>query len=153
MTSSYRAAGATRDRTPHVTRPFSAINTDEIKMKINKLIPTLYTNEIQKTVDFYVQLLNFQCKSYEPNIGWASLQLDNIEIMVTLPNDHLPFEKPLFTGSFYLKTDIIDKIWGQIKDKVEIAYPIENFEYGMREFAIYDNNGYMIQFGEEINDM
>jgi uncharacterized glyoxalase superfamily protein PhnB len=121
-------------------------------MKVNKLIPTLYTNEIKKTVDFYVQLLSFKCNSIDPDMGWASLQLNNIEIMLALPNDHLPFEKPIFTGSFYLKTDMVDKIWGQIKDKVEIAYPIENFEYGMREFAIYDNNGYMLQFGEEIND-
>jgi hypothetical protein len=29
----------------------------------------------------------------------------------------------------------------------EAYYTIENFEYGMREFAIYDNNGYMLQFG------
>ena len=26
----------------------------------------------------------------------------------------------------------------------------EDFEHGMREFAIYDNNGYMLQFGQEI---
>ena len=24
---------------------------------------------------------------------------------------------------------------------------MEEFHYGMREFAIYDNNGYMLQFG------
>ena len=26
---------------------------------------------------------------------------------------------------------------------------IETFEWGMREFAIYDNNGYVLQFGQE----
>ena len=122
-------------------------------MKVNKLIPTLYTNEIQKTVDFYVQVLSFKCKFIDSDVGWASLQLDEIEIMFALPNDHLPFEKPFFTGSFYLKTDMVDKIWQQVKDKVEIAYPLENFEYGMREFAIYDNNGYMHQFGEELMEI
>jgi hypothetical protein len=34
---------------------------------------------------------------------------------------------------------------------VKIAYPMEDFEYGMREFAIYDNNGYMLQFGAPIH--
>ncbi len=29
-------------------------------------------------------------------------------------------------------------------------YPIENFEYQMREFAIRDVHGYIIQFGQEI---
>jgi len=33
---------------------------------------------------------------------------------------------------------------------VRICYPIETFEYGMREFAIYDNNGYLLQFGEAV---
>jgi hypothetical protein len=27
------------------------------------------------------------------------------------------------------------------KDKARLCYPVENFEYGMREFAVYDNNG------------
>ncbi len=119
-------------------------------MKVDKLIPTLYTNKISETVAFYSQLLNFQCKFFDSDMGWASLHSGKIEIMLALPNDHLPFERPHFTGSFYLKTDMVDKIWERIKDKVEIAYPIENFEYGMREFAIYDNNGYILQFGEEI---
>lgn len=30
------------------------------------------------------------------------------------------------------------------------GYPIENFNYGMREFVIYDNNGYVLQFGEAV---
>jgi hypothetical protein len=30
-------------------------------------------------------------------------------------------------------------------------YPIENFAYQMREFAIRDVNGYIIQFGREID--
>jgi hypothetical protein len=28
----------------------------------------------------------------------------------------------------------------------------KNFFYGMREFAIRDNNGYILQFGQEISD-
>jgi hypothetical protein len=26
-------------------------------------------------------------------------------------------------------------------------YPLEDFDYGMREFAIYDSKGYLFQFG------
>jgi len=37
-----------------------------------------------------------------------------------------------------------------LKDKVEVCYGIENFHYGMREFAIYDNNGYLLQFGQDV---
>jgi len=38
------------------------------------------------------------------------------------------------------------------KQNKTIVYPIENFYYGMREFAIRDNNGYILQFGQEITD-
>jgi hypothetical protein len=34
--------------------------------------------------------------------------------------------------------------------KAGACYPIEDFEYGRREFAIFDNNGYLLQFGQEI---
>jgi len=34
------------------------------------------------------------------------------------------------------------------EEETRVCYPIENFAYGMREFAIYDNNGYLLQFGE-----
>jgi hypothetical protein len=38
-------------------------------------------------------------------------------------------------------------LWAEVKDVAKIAYPLEVFDYGMSEFAIYDNNGYMLQFG------
>jgi hypothetical protein len=34
---------------------------------------------------------------------------------------------------------------------VAIFYPVEDFSYGLREFAIRDNNGYILQFGQEIS--
>lgn len=122
-------------------------------MKLDKLIPMLYTTDLKCTVDFYVQILGFNCKSFEIKMGWASVSNYNIEIMFSLPNDHLQFHKPTFTGSFYFKTEHIDVLWNKIKDKTDIVYPLEKFEYGMMEFAIRDNNGYLLQFGQEINEV
>src|SRR6185503_21212407 len=98
----------------------------------------------------YTDVLGFSCNNYQPGNGWASLQLDNVEIMVALPNDHMPFDKPAFTGSFYFRTDNVDGLWQKLKDMTRVCYEIENFDYGMREFAVYDNNGYLLQFGQEI---
>ena len=78
-------------------------------------------------------------------IGWNAL---NVTIMFALPNEHEPFDAPAFTGSFYINPDDVDAMWERVKDKARICYPIDNFDYGMREFAIYDNNGYLLQFGE-----
>ena len=57
-----------------------------------------------------------------------------------------------FTGSLYINPDDVDALWEQVKDKARVCYPIETFDYGMREFAIYDNNGYLLQFGHETLD-
>ena len=119
-------------------------------MKLNKLTPIIYTTDLQETVDFYVNTLGFTCLANEPNWGWARVQLDNADLMISKPNDHIPFDKPTFTGSFYFDTDNVDNIWNRVKDKLKVCYPIENFEYGMREFAVYDNNGYLLQFGQHI---
>ena len=83
--------------------------------------------------------------------GWASLSRDDTALMLARPNEHIAQEKIGFTGSLYFNTDDVDALWTEIKDKAKICYGIENFFYGMREFAIYDNNGYMQQFGQPVD--
>src|SRR5579862_6891149 len=103
-------------------------------MKLTGLRPMLWTKDLHETVDFYTNILHFKCESVNENWGWASLVKDNVGIMLALPNEHTPFEKPNFTGSFYINTDDIDAVWEELKDKTKICYPIEDFEYRMREF-------------------
>jgi uncharacterized glyoxalase superfamily protein PhnB len=117
-------------------------------MKLNHLVPMLWTNDLDKTVAFYHALLGFECINRME--GWALLRKDSIELMLSLPNAHEPFEKIQFTGSFYFRPDDVGELWRQIKDKATVVYPLEDFDYGMREFAIRDNNGYILQFGQEI---
>lgn len=68
--------------------------------------------------------------------------------MLSLPNDHLAFDSPGFSGSFYFETTDVDEFFLSVKEKVRLCYPLESFDYGMREFAFWDNNGYLLQFGE-----
>ena len=117
-------------------------------MPLRSPVPILYVTDIEKTIRFYCDVLGFRCANrFE---SWASLQRDSAEIMFSLPNEHLPFEKSLFTGSFYFHADDVDALGAQLRDKADVVYPLESFEYGMREFAIRDINGYLLQFGQEI---
>lgn len=111
----------------------------------------LYTKALEPTVEFYTSILGFECEGLDIDAGWASIKKDQVEIMISLPNDHLPFEQPNFTGSFYIKTDNVDKLWAEVSNQTNVCYPLESFDYGMKEFAIYDNNGYLIQFGQELS--
>src|SRR5262245_38413956 len=115
------------------------------------LRPILRTKDLQATVKFWTDRLGFSCDGLSEEDGWASLCRDSVSVMVATPNAHVPFEAPVFTGSFYFNVDDVATLWVQLKDQVKIAYPMEDFEYGMREFAIYDNNGYMLQFGAPVH--
>lgn len=120
-------------------------------MGLLKLTPMIWTDQFKETIDFYTTHLGFDCVSMDADLEWAAMQRDNIELMISRPNEHTPFEKPTFTGTFYFVTDDAQELWQQLKDQAKIVYPLEDFEWQMREFAIYDNNGYMLQFGQDIS--
>ena len=83
--------------------------------------------------------------------GWASLRQRRRSPSCSLVLNQQESDKaPAFTGSLYFHTDDADGLWQRLKDKARVCYPIENFEYGMREFGIYDNNGYLFQFGQPL---
>ena len=113
----------------------------------------LETADLQQTIKFYTELLGFTCAALYPNTEspcWASLYKDDVELMFTVRNEHSAIEKPTMTGSLYFTTDNADELWEHLKDQAVVEYPLENFDYGMREFAIRDCNGYLLQFGKDL---
>lgn len=121
-------------------------------MKFQQLTPMLWTQQLEETINFYTTILSFTCNEKNEEWGWAALHRDEIPLMVAKPNAHTPFDKPAFTGSFYFRISEVDELWMALKDKASICYPLENFPWEMREFAIFDNNGYILQFGESVAD-
>lgn len=120
-------------------------------MTFSDLKPMLRTWDIPATIAFYRDILGFTCKTFDQEWGWALLIRDGVALMLSGPNQHEGDQAPSFTGSLYITCDDVDSLYAAVKDRVEISYPIEDFEYGMREFGIYDNNGYLLQFGKPIN--
>ncbi len=122
-------------------------------MKITGLRPMMWTEDLQGTIRFYTETRDFACDEVNEDWGWASLSIDGVSIMLAKPSAHEVFDKIGFTGSFYLQTDDVEPMWAKLKDNAKVCYPVENFEHGMREFAIYDNNGYFLQFGQQITEL
>ncbi len=113
----------------------------------------LWTNDLKGSIAFYQMVLGFELTELNEDWGWCHMHKDAVNIMFSLPNEHTVYEgEPKFTGSFYLYTDEVDELWEQLRSTTKIAYEINNFEHGMREFAIYDINGYMLQFGRELKE-
>ena len=128
----------------------TANNTTTTPMHFLRLVPMLETPDLDKTIKFYTEKLGFICLNKDEKLGWANLSKDGTSLMFALPNAHSQFQKAQFTGSLYFYTDQVDLLWERLKISVEVSYSIETFEYGMREFAIYDNNGYLLQFGQSV---
>ena len=117
-------------------------------MSLLDVTPMLTVTSVKDAVDFYSTILGFQTVSFAE--GWACVSLDGVEVMFALPNAHLPFTRPEMTGSLYFKTDDVNSLWLRLRERCRIVYPLEDFEYGTREFAIRDNSGYLLQFGQEL---
>ncbi|MEO1052756.1 MAG: VOC family protein [Bacteroidota bacterium] len=121
-------------------------------MRPKKLTPMLWTENIDETLRFYSKYLGFHCTDRNDDWGWALLNNGEIELMVTLPNTHKAYDQLQFTGSFYFYIEDVEQLWKWLESRVKIAYPMESFDWGMKEFGIYDNNGYMLQFGQYLDD-
>ncbi|MFL9484520.1 VOC family protein [Chitinophagaceae bacterium LWZ2-11] len=121
-------------------------------MRFKKLTPMLWTSDLKATAEFYKCKLNFELDALREDWGWCSMHKDDVEIMFALPNEHTPYEGPHATATFYIYTDEVDELWEQLKNDSEVFYSIANFSYNMREFAIKDNNGYILQFGRQLRE-
>ena len=118
---------------------------------LKRVSPILWTKDLEETVEFYTHILLFECDGMDLQRGWAKMRKGKAMIMLALPHDHMPFEKAHFTGSLYFYSNNVLTEWELVKDLVNVCYPLEKFEYGMWEFGIFDNNGYLLQFGQAID--
>ena len=55
---------------------------------------------------------------------------------------------PIFSGTLYVMTNDLDSLAQEFKGKVEFVWGPEVMDYGMKEFAVQDPNGYFIAFSE-----
>ncbi|MDR4894643.1 MULTISPECIES: VOC family protein [unclassified Chryseobacterium] len=115
--------------------------------------PVLWTENLDETIGFYSRVLGFTLMDRNDDWQWASLRKDEIYIMLSQPNQHEANTSIGFSGSFYFNVNKVDDLWEDLKTKAKICYEIETFEWGMREFAIYDSNGYILQFGEPVDNI
>ena len=119
-------------------------------MKLIDMRPMMWVDDVESTINYYKTILGFTESHFENDWQWGWVRRDGLEIMFAKPNEHMPYNGANFTGSFYFNVDNADEWYERLADKASIYYPIENFEYAMREFAIKDCNGYILQFGQEL---
>lgn len=124
-------------------------------MKLKQLIPLMESDDMQATLDFYTQTLDFKVYDVAKNdrgIYWCSLYRDDAEIMFTDRNAHSKEKRATFNGVLYFYPDDVDELWKELKDKVTVEWTPQDFGYGMYDFAIRDNNDFILAFGQVVKD-
>lgn len=121
---------------------------------------------VDETVGFYVNILGFDFFHGVPdntqdvveqftgslNLKYAMVTAGEIGISfqnrTSISNDIPVFESMQIGASatFYVEMDGFDALYEAICDKVEVVSEPHDTFYGMREFYIKDNNGYVLGF-------
>ena len=116
----------------------------------NRLVPSLLVNDLEATLAFYHRL-GFTRTGVFPNEDapiWAEVTRDGIVLQFyTDPPRGTP-TKPVFSGVLYLYPSDVRALAEELKEVAPFAWGPEVMEYGMREFAIQDPDGYYVAFTE-----
>jgi uncharacterized glyoxalase superfamily protein PhnB len=131
------------------------------------LTPNIVVNDVNKTINFYSQILKFEVlmginemgESVTENYSqheliWAFIEKDNINIMFQL-RESILVDIPdiqMFNTNYnvlFITTDSVESIYNEIKDKVEVVKNIYETFYDTKEFIIKDINNTFILFSEQ----
>jgi uncharacterized glyoxalase superfamily protein PhnB len=117
--------------------------------EFKNIVPVLKASDLQRAVDFYTGVLGFTVRWRAPNDGGGdNCMLEGGATNVLLSTGSHLGDNPQFTGTLYFNMVGVREFFEQVKDKVEIVWPLETMEYGQTEFGIRDRDGYVLAFAE-----
>ncbi len=111
---------------------------------MKELIPLLRVRDLEQTIAFYRDLLGFELCRLEGDT--ASLKHGRVGLMFST-GDNLGAE-PALSGTLYFYPDDVNALWQQVRHQVTIEWPLQDMDYGTREFGVRDCNGYILAFAE-----
>jgi lactoylglutathione lyase len=123
------------------------------------LTPNLMVDDVNETVNFYRDILGFNVLILMPETGvadWAMLEQGNVKIMfqkkASLIEEYPVFAKQTFVSGgamiLYIEVPKVRELFEQLKGKAKLVRELSKTCYCMTEFAIQDNNGFVLAFAE-----
>lgn len=148
---------------PPATPPAQSEHTKkENSMNFHKIIPNLIVADMEKSLVFYRDVLGFTIAETVPDkppFVFTWMKRGDAELFLNQHTPPQPGQPDPFAGrqiggtlSLYLPLQGIDELLKNVEARgVKIAIPIHKEFYGMREFAVYDPDAYLIIFAERAN--
>ena len=116
-----------------------------------RLIPSLLVSDMAETLAFY-ETLGFHlsgCETAHAEARWAEVSRDAITLQFYCDPPNGTPQHPVCSGTLYLHPTSVDELADELAARgVVFAWGPEEMEYGMREFAVRDPNGYLLAFTE-----
>lgn len=130
---------------------------------VNSLTPNLMVEDVESTVEWYERVFNAELVATLPpeteDYWWAQVMVDGNAFMLQRRENSekkLPkLEGASLGGSvaFYIDIDDAQDMHDRLESAdVENTQDLHETEYGWPQFAAKDYNGYVLWFGERIED-
>ena len=113
-------------------------------MKVSHSAAVFSVSDFKASLDFYRGLLGF---TVEFEFGeYAGVKLGDVTLHLSKGNPKQPG-----SGHIYLFCDSVDAYFNEVQKRgVSINRQLENAAYDMRDFAIEDLDGNILEFGADI---
>ncbi|MBR5040296.1 MAG: VOC family protein [Clostridiales bacterium] len=127
-------------------------------MKFNSLIPELTVTDIERTKDFYLNILGFKMEYERPENKFIFVSLEGNQMMLEQENGHWSvgeLEYPFGRGiNFEMTVSDVDAIYKRVLDagikpfrEMQVSNYRSNDEVVVqKEFLVQDPDGYLLRF-------
>jgi catechol 2,3-dioxygenase-like lactoylglutathione lyase family enzyme len=112
------------------------------------IAPLLRCTDLDATRRHYRDVLQFTVADTAQST--LTVQLHDCSVLFT--EQDLWRLPPGCAGTLYLVIEDVDGYYAQVCDLADIAWPLQDTEYGSREFGVRDCNGYYLAFSQAHGD-
>lgn len=132
-------------------------------MRVNSITPDLMVEDIEATVEWYERVFDAEVVATLPTDAetdyfWAQVMIDGIALMFQ-ERDSLEEKLPVMEGDsiggtvpLYIDVEDAEQRHDELEAAgVDIVKSPHVTEFGWRQFAAIDPNGYVLWFGEQLD--
>jgi len=134
-------------------------------MQWNKLVPELIVTDLQKSYQFWVEILGFSVMYQRLEEQFMYLELNGVQFMLEQQQEDqwltgeltLPFGRGI---NFQLEVQQVDIIlkqlkkaqWALFSELEERWYRADDIEHGQKQFLVQDPDGYLLRIVEVLGE-
>src|SRR4051794_31990639 len=116
----------------------------------HRVLPCLLVKDMRQTLDFYISVLGFTQTGYYPiesDPVRTEVRRDNVALIFFTESIHGLGDSTSMSGLLYVFPENVDRLAEELRSKkVPFLWGPEETDFGVREFAIRDPNGYVLAF-------